>query len=153
MALIITLIALGLVLLLLELFIIPGFGITGILGFASLAGGVVMAYVSYGVMTGHIVLVGALVISGLIVWLLLRSRTLDRLALHENITAQAIDSAEEKGLIIGMQGIAVTRLAPMGTVKFDEIETEAVAFEGIIDAQQQVVIIKIEGAKVIVKTK
>jgi len=153
MALIITLILLGLALLLLEFLVIPGFGVTGILGFAALLGGVILAYVNYNVMTGHIVLGGTLAVSALFVWLTLRAKTWKKFTLHENITAQAIDSAEERGLSVGLEGTTLTRLAPMGTAVFNGIETEVATLDGIINAQQTIVIIKIEGAKVIVKSK
>jgi membrane-bound ClpP family serine protease len=152
MGLIITLIILGTILLLIELLIIPGFGVTGILGILSLVGGVVMAYYNHGNGVGHLTLASAVVICGVLTGFALRPKTWKRLSLNENITAQAITTAEERGLSVGMQGVSITRLAPMGTVKINHTQTEAVTFDGIINPAQKVEIVKIEGAKVIVKT-
>jgi membrane-bound ClpP family serine protease len=151
MALIITLILLGIILLLVELLLIPGFGVAGVLGIAALAGGVAAAYYTRGATTGHIVLLCAMLFCGLLAWGALRSGTWRRIALHEDITARAIETAEDRGLSAGMQGVTVTRLAPMGIVKFGTIETEATAYEGIINPSQPVEIVKTDGTKVIVK--
>jgi membrane-bound ClpP family serine protease len=151
MALVITLIVLGIVLLLAELIIIPGFGITGILGLLSLTGGVVMAYHRYGNMAGHAALIGSIIICVVFLCFALRAKTCKRLSLQDEITAQAVDTASDKGLVAGMQGVAITRLAPMGTVKINEVETEATTYDSLIDPRQKVEIVKIEGAKVFVK--
>lgn len=153
MALIITLILLGVVLLLTELLIIPGFGVTGILGILSLVGGVVMAYYKYDDATGHIVLAGTVVICILFACYALRSKTWNRLSLASAITSQAVDTAAERGLAVGMQGITITRLAPVGKVKIDNVQIEATSLEGIINAAQKVKIVKLDGAKVFVKLK
>ncbi|MDR0694588.1 MAG: NfeD family protein [Prevotellaceae bacterium] len=153
MALIITLILLGVVLLLMELLIIPGFGITGILGILSLAGGVVMAYYKYDDGTGHIVLAGTIIICILFACYALRPKTWKRLSLTSAITSQAVGTAAERGLAVGMQGITVTRLAPVGTVKINSVQIEATSFEGIINPSQKVEIVKIDGAKVIVSRR
>jgi membrane-bound ClpP family serine protease len=151
MALIITLILLGVVLLLTELLILPGFGVTGILGILSLVGGVVMAYYKYDNGTGHFVLAGTIVICILFAWYALRPKTWNRLSLTSAITSQAVDTASERGLNVGMQGVSVTRLAPVGKVKINNVQIEATSFEGIINAAQKVAIVKLDGAKVIVK--
>jgi membrane-bound ClpP family serine protease len=151
MALIITLILLGIVLLLLGLLIFPGFGVPEILGLVSLVSGVVLAYYTHGTATGHVVLGSTVLLCALLLACVLRSNTWQRLALHENITAQALDTAANKGLTVGMKGTTLTRMAPMGSVRFNDIKTEATAFGGIIQASREVEIVKIEGIKVMVK--
>ena len=151
MALIITLIVVGFILLLTELLVIPGFGITGILGILSLVGGIVLAYTSHNAVTGHITLAVTVALSAVFLYYALQPKTWNRLTLKENIDAQVDSSAESKGITVGMQGIALTRLAPMGKTRINEIEVEATAREGIINAQQKVEVVKIEGVKVIVK--
>ncbi|MDR3351389.1 MAG: hypothetical protein LBN98_07115 [Prevotellaceae bacterium] len=151
MALIITLILLGVVLLLTELLIIPGFGVTGILGILALVGGVVMGYHRYDDGTGHLVLAGTIVICIVFAWFALRPGTWKRLSLTSAITSQAVGTAAERGLAAGMEGVAITRLAPAGTVKINDVQIEATALEGIIRPAQRVRIVKVEGAKVTVK--
>ncbi|MDR2361721.1 MAG: hypothetical protein LBD91_03230 [Prevotellaceae bacterium] len=151
MALIITLIVLGMILLLVELLLIPGFGVAGILGIIALVGGVVMAYYTQGATTGHIILSSVILCGVLLLWYALRSNTWKRLTLHDNITAQALDKPENKGIHVGMKGVSITRLAPMGIALFDHIKIEATAREGIIHSSRPIEIVKIDGIKVIVK--
>lgn len=151
MALIITLIVLGIILLLTELLLIPGFGVAGILGIAALAGGVVMAYYTRGAATGHIVLAGALLFCGLLTGYALRAGTWKRLTLHDNITARVFENPEDRGLSVGMKGVAITRLAPMGMVEINHVKIEATSYEGVIDPARPVEIVKIDGVKVVVK--
>ena len=152
MALIITLIVIGFILLLIELMIIPGFGVTGILGIASLVGGIVLAYTAHSAITGHIILACTLVLSAALLWYALQPKTWNKFTLKENINAQVNNNAEDKGIVVGMQGISLTRLVPIGKIRVNGVETEATARDGIIDAQQKVEIVKTEGVKVIVKT-
>jgi membrane-bound ClpP family serine protease len=99
------------------------------------------------------VLAGTIVICILFAWYALRPKTWNRLSLTSAITSQAVDTATERGLATGMQGISITRLAPIGTVKINNVQIEATSFEGIINPAQPVEIVKLDGAKVIVKLK
>ena len=58
LALVISLIIIGLVLLAIELLIIPGFGVTGILGIASLVGACFFAFYSFGYLFGVLITAG-----------------------------------------------------------------------------------------------
>lgn len=150
-ALIIALILLGIVCLILELLVIPG-GIVGIIGFLMMAGGIVAAYVEHGMITGNIVLISTLVLTIIAVVIMLRSKTWRKLMLKTNIDSKMNEIDEEK-IKVGMEGIAVSRLAPMGKGKFNDETIEVTSGYGLIDAQTPIIITKIEGNKVIVKLK
>ena len=153
MGLIITLIIIGIVLLLLELLVIPGFGVTGILGIAALTGGVVLSYTSLGTTAGHLTLFLSLAGCGVALWVIMRSKTWNRLSLKTNIDDKIDVLPEEKGIKAGDSGIALTRLAPMGKVRINNVDVEATSREGIIDTGQTVCVVKIDGTKITVKTK
>ena len=85
MAFIITLIVIGLILLMAELTIIPGFGIAGILGLASFIGAIVLAFTQFGSVVGFCVLFGALVVCGVLVFFILRSKTWRKISLKQSI--------------------------------------------------------------------
>ncbi len=87
-ALVVILIVAGVVLLLLELFLLPGFGIAGIAGFLSLGGAVAAAYLRIGAMAGHITLAAAVVASALAVYGFIRSHALQKMALDTSIESQ-----------------------------------------------------------------
>ena len=83
--LVVLLVLAGVALLLMEMFLLPGFGIAGIGGFACLIAAVVLAWLWLGHMAGYITLAACLVLSGLAIWGFLRSKALDKMALDSKI--------------------------------------------------------------------
>ena len=84
----IILVLFGIGLLLAELFLLPGFGIAGIFGLASLVGAVVIAYIkltSLWVWAGHVTLAACVVLCGIAVWVFVKSKAMDKMALDTRI--------------------------------------------------------------------
>lgn len=84
----IILILFGIGMLLAELFLLPGFGIAGVVGLGSLIGAVVMAYMKLTALwayAGHVTLAACVVLCGIAIWLFLKSKTLDKMALDTKI--------------------------------------------------------------------
>ena len=86
--LVVLLVLAGVALLLLEMFLLPGFGIAGVSGFACLVGAVVLAYMWLGKLAGYITLGACLVLSGVAIWGFMRSHALDKMALDAKIDGQ-----------------------------------------------------------------
>jgi len=78
----------GILFLLLEMFLLPGFGIAGISGFACLVAAVVVAYIKIGAMAGHITLLAVVVLSALAIWGFLRSNALEKMSLDTTIDSK-----------------------------------------------------------------
>lgn len=78
----------GIVLLLLEMFLLPGFGIAGVMGFVCLAGAVAAAYLCLGVVAGHITLGAVLVLSGLSIYGFIKSKALEKMGLDTTIDSK-----------------------------------------------------------------
>ncbi len=78
----------GIVLLLLEVFLLPGFGIAGIAGFLSLAGAVIAAYLRISILAGRITLACSLLATALAVYAFLRGRALQRMSLDTSIDSK-----------------------------------------------------------------
>ena len=83
--LVVLLVLAGVALLLMEMFLLPGFGIAGIGGFGCLIAAVVLAWLWIGHLAGYITLAACLVLSGLAIWGFLRSKALDKMALDSKI--------------------------------------------------------------------
>ena len=62
-----------------------------------------------------------------------------------------MNEVDETKLKEGMEGVAVSRLAPTGTALFGDTEAEVVSMQGFIDQDTPIVIHKIEGSKIIVE--
>ena len=93
--LVVLLVLAGVALLLLEMFLLPGFGIAGVSGFCCLIGAVVFAWIQLGHLAGLITLGACLVLSGLAIWGFVRSKALDKMALDAKIDSH-VELAENK---------------------------------------------------------
>ena len=93
--LVVLLVLAGVALLLLEMFLLPGFGIAGVSGFGCLIGAVVFAWIQLGHLAGLITLGACLVLSGLAIWGFVRSKALDKMALDAKIDSH-VELAENK---------------------------------------------------------
>ena len=150
MGMIIILMLLGLILILAEIFIVPGVGVAGILGVLALCGSSYLAFAEYGTMVGIVVTVINLSLLLVSVILAFRAKTWKRLSLNTNIDSRAV-APESEMVNVGERGRAMTRMAPTGTVRFNNVKVEAKAFEGMIDSGADVEVVLIEDNKIYVK--
>jgi len=150
MGLIITLLVLGLLLIIAEMTVIPGFGITGILGLASFIGAIVMAFTQFGNTIGFIVLFAELLLCGVLLFFVLRSKTWRKITLHQKIDQKAIPSPQEKGIVVGMEGVSLTRLNPAGNGRFGDVTIEVRSSQGLIQANTPIKVVYIDGLSIFV---
>ena len=150
MALITTLIIIGVVLLLAELLLIPGVGVAGILGLLSLVGANFIAFAYYPHPSGIIVLAVTIIICFSGVWYALRAKTWKRLSLHQEIEAKATPLPQEHGIHVGMRGKTLGRLIPSGKVRFGNIDMEAYSFQGMIDPGIEIEVVQIDNLRIFV---
>jgi len=147
MGLIILLILTGILLLLAEVFLIPGVGIAGILGIASLVASCFYAF-SLSTTAGIIVIfVNIILVVGLFLFLM-RGKTWKKFELNT-----VIGSKEPKAndFEAGQVGKSITRIAPMGTARFEGKSVEVTSIEGMIDPETDIIIDRVEENKVFVK--
>lgn len=150
MGFIITLILVGLILIFAEILLIPGVGIAGVLGLLSLGGSCFYAFTQIGTTAGAIVTtVNVVLVVALTIWVL-RAKTWKKLTLETNIESKAVPS-ESTVVSVGDVGRTVTRLAPMGTVRFGQNAVEVKALEGLINPDVEVEVILIEDNRIYVK--
>ena len=150
MGLIITLILVGIVLLLAELLLIPGFGIVGVLGLASLTGANFIAFSNYPPPVGAIVLGVTIIICVISIWYALRAKTWKRLSLKQEIEAKAIPLPQELGIRVGMRGKTLGRLIPSGKARLGSHDVEVYALHGVIDPGVEIEVVQIEDLRIFV---
>ncbi len=163
----------GIVLLAVELFVIPGFGIIGILGiiltviglFALMLPGLEnfdlfdaesFSLIANSVLTRLAYLCGALILSVILIVLFARFfshrfYTLSKLVLKGEETGNIATIPEEDLPRLGEQGESYTPLRPSGKVQINENIFDAVTLGGFIEKGAKIKIIRIEGSKLIVK--
>ncbi|NOX85139.1 MAG: hypothetical protein GXO86_04100 [Chlorobi bacterium] len=147
---IIILILVGILMLLLEILVIPGSGVAGIIGFALMVAGIWLAYSRQGVQAGNITLAITLGVNLIGLVLALRSKTWNKVMLKSQINSKVrtIDHAELKP---GDKGKTVSRCTPMGKALFGDKFFEVSAFSEFIDQESEIEIVKISGNKIFVK--
>ena len=141
------LIGIGLLLMLIEVFVIPGVGIAGIIGIIATIIGIVIAF-NVDSATGWWVLGATSILSGILLWVSLRANTWDRFALHSEIEGK---SSSTPTLQSGDIGITVTRLNPIGKARFEAGVFEVTAQNELIDDHTSIRVVSLSGQKIIVE--
>ena len=157
---------LGLLLLLVEIFVIPGFGIAGISGLVLIVGGLTLSLLGNqdfdfqqvsAADSGRAaltVLLGLGIGFALILWLSHKIGSkgpLRRMALNTDL-GEAISSPTHPELI-GKEGIAQTVLRPSGKVWIEGKVYDGISESGFVEKGEPIVVVKSENAQLYVMTK
>lgn len=140
-AFIISLLAVGIILLLLEIFVIPGIGVAGILGIAAVIAGCYLSF-GWGTQTGMIITGSVIIVIIILLAIALREKTWDRLALKTNVESSA--GQDTTTVTLGDKGVTTTRLAPMGSARIEGRTMEVKSYEGFVDPGVNVEVVMIE---------
>ena len=113
-----SLIIAGLILFIIEVFLLPGVSIAGIISAACMLYANYYAFDSLGTLPGCITLtISAIGVIAITIWFM-RSKTVDKLSLKKTIDYKP-EPLKGLGLKPGDEGIALTRLALIGNAEFD----------------------------------
>ncbi len=142
----------GLVLLGIEI-AVPGFGVFGILGFVCIAAG--MMFAARNITTFLIVLcigiVGSLILLPLLYKLFKRLGLLRKLALGDNMLAEAgYVSHEHIPSLVGKKGIALTVLRPAGTARIDGVRYPVVTSGAYIAKDSEIIVVEHTPGRIVV---
>ncbi|MEH0156081.1 NfeD family protein [Limibacter armeniacum] len=111
-----SLVGVGVILMIVEFFFIPGTTVAGILGFLSAVTGVYLGYDYFGDTTGHLILLGTGIATAIAFIWSFRSNTWNRFALKDQITSKVNEDVVP--LQVGDLGKTISALRPMGTAEF-----------------------------------
>mgnify|MGYP002556070107 CR=1 FL=1 len=145
---IILLVLIGVVLIILEIFFLPGITVAGFSSLIFFGGGIYYAFVNLGTTAGYVTIVACVV--G-IIWFM-RSKSLDRISLKTDIDS-VIPTQVNDSIKVGDEGIALSRLNPMGTVLIGTVQVEGKTREDFIDEGSSVIVERVERTSVIVRKK
>ena len=158
---------LGIVLLAVELFVIPGFGIFGVLGIIFILGGLVLGmlpnqnfnfdFVPASQLFGALltVILAALASVGLVFWL---TPKINQWGAFSTITLASTQERSEgytssfySNSLLGKEGIVHSRLRPSGRVEIDGEIYDATSRGDFIDQDEKIIVISTEGTSLKVK--
>ncbi len=149
---VLSLIVVGIIFLLLEILVVPGATVVGLFGLALVIAGIVVSFNQYGATTGVMTLAGTMVASLVAIAFALRSNTWKK-AMHSSALEGRVNVVEAEKVLKGDEGIAITRLNPMGKALIKDEYYEVRSLDNLIAENTPVIVIKVEGNKIIVKPK
>lgn len=150
MTLIIILAALSLVLGLLEIFILPGFGFAGIGSIVCAVVDAILIYNAYGFSWACIAVVVAILLLVLMLYIVANSRTFDRMSLKTSIDSTNA-TTEQLSVKVGNEGRAITRLALVGNAEIKGKQVEVKSSGEFINSGTPIRVIKVDKAQIIVE--
>ena len=146
------LIVVGFLFLLLEILVLPGTSIAGIIGFILIGIGVWQAYAVHGGTAGTLTLVGSVILSVVALYFALKSQTWRRASLSSNIGSR-VNLVAPDSIKPGDTGKTVSRLNPMGKAfingEYYEVRTKG----EYLDQGTEIEVVKIDINKITVKSK
>jgi len=150
----ITLVGVGLLLIVVEVYLVPGFNIVGILGFLMMIFGIGHAFAESGLLGGLAALVGTAAVGGGMFYWMWQSGAWDRFVLStslrrdENLIAR---ESEQRSRYIGKTGKALTPLRPTGVAEIDGERLEVVTEGEFIAAGSLVRVVAIDRRRFFVR--
>jgi membrane-bound serine protease (ClpP class) len=155
------LLGVGLIALGVEVFLLPGFGVAGILGIIMIASSMLLALIGSAptgadVIQAAAVLVASLVVTGAVVfgWLrhLPNSTRWNGLFLRDSAQAsEGFISAPTRDELVGRTGVALTDLRPAGTAVFDEERLDVVTEGEFVRSGSSVTVLRSDGYRHVVR--
>ncbi|NLJ80334.1 MAG: nodulation protein NfeD [Firmicutes bacterium] len=144
----------GILLLAIEVFVIPGFGLVGILGILAVVSSIVLVFGN--LQAAFISLSVALLVSTLALIFLgkriAKTKFWQRLILSQSESKQeGYQGPPDFSMLLGQQGTALTPLRPAGTVVIGEQRFNVVSEGEFIDANSLVEVVSTEGSRVVVR--
>lgn len=165
----ILLFVIGIVLIILEVFVIPGFGVAGIAGIILSLGGLVLVMLDNDFLDFSMVSTGALTeamtvllvgIAGGIILLIvggkkfMTTKAFKRITLQDRLdTKEGYTSSFNKELMVGKTGIAYTVLRPSGKVLIEDQVYDAFSRNDFIEKGSEIVVIEESTTSLKVKKK
>jgi len=155
------LLAAGVVLLLVEALVIPGFGVAGILGALAVVAAVFMSMIGRFPTTGDLMVASNVIAASMLMvafmgWQLLRRLPKDRRTRHLFLTQttardKGYVSSTARGELVDIEGVALTDLRPAGTGRFGEENIDVVSDGPWISRGSPIRILRSEGYRHVVR--
>ncbi|MCD6334341.1 MAG: NfeD family protein [Candidatus Latescibacteria bacterium] len=146
------LLLIGFMLILIELFLIPGITLAGIGGGLAILGGVVYAYKYLGLTEAAWCLGGSLVLGAVLLRFVIRTGSWRRMVLNTKESGEEgfRSTPSELEALVGKEGVAVTPLHPSGTAIIEGKRINVVTEGGFVERNAKIVVEEVEGNRVVV---
>ena len=145
---------LGIILLGVEIFLIPGFGVTGILGIIGIVSSIFMSFGINNIAAATLVVFISLIVDIILIILIARffvkSKDLKRNVILDSDTS-GYNSSVSYNELLNKEGIADTFFRPSGYIIIDNKKYDAISEGEFIDKGSKLKVVLAEGNKIVVK--
>lgn len=145
----------GVTAILLEIFVIPGFGAAGLIGIGLVVWSVFLASTSPGhaVLSLGVAMAGSVVLLWILVKVMGRRGMWDRLILGVKLDTATgyVSSKKDLEKYLGLEGLALTPLRPAGTADLAGDRVDVVTEGGFVEPGMPVKVVFVEGGRVVVR--
>ncbi len=153
----------GIILLALEIFVIPGFGFTGIAGIILIIGSIFFSlfntegYYDWDIINMAIIQLAGALFGGFVLILLLfrflpKSKTFSQFIHSENENAsQGYISGTDYTFLVGQSGTALTDHRPAGQIRIGDDKYDTISEGDFIEKGKEIKVIRTEGSKIVIK--
>jgi len=146
---------LGFALVILDIFVTPGFDVVGVFGFLCIFGGIAYAYVELGRGSALAATALGLASMAILAWLAFRHAPWRRFILQSKIGQdQACGAVPSRwSVTIGQIGESLTPLRPSGRAQFAEKSVDVVTEGDFIDKGTAITVLRVVGHRVVVQRR
>lgn len=123
------LILVGLALIAVEVYLVPGFNVVGVFGFVVILFAIGYAFSETGLVGGIYAIIGTVVVGAGLFYLMWTSGAWDRFVLATNLRSDedsVVRESEHRAKYLGKSGVAMTPLRPTGVAEIDGERIEVV---------------------------
>lgn len=148
----IALILLGLALVVVEVYLVPGFNVVGVAGVIVAGAGVGYAFVEGGAVGGLGALAGTFIAGGLVLAVLWRVGAWDRFVLYDSLPREGADgAAASRARLIGKAGVALSPLRPTGVAEVEGERVEVCSDGPFIAAGSRIQVVAMDRTRFLVR--
>jgi membrane-bound ClpP family serine protease len=148
---VVTLIAIGVALLIVEIIFIPGTTVVGFIGFGLIISGVVVSFRSFGSDAGWLTLGTSSVLCGGILYFAFTTKAWNKFASKDSINSR-VNQGELEKFGTGMEGTSLSVLRPIGKAEFDGNIVEVRSNGDYVNANVKIKIVRIEANQIYIET-
>ncbi len=146
---ILLLISAGTILILFEIFLLPGL-VVGLIGAGLCIWGIYEAFITLGTNSGWIILIITIIVNGVLAFIAYKNLHKSRFAMKEQNLGR-VNEFDDFGLVEGDEGMAITDLRPEGKALFNhQLISVWTFYGGFISSNQSIKIVRISDNKIFV---
>lgn len=151
---ILTLIVIGIIFLLIEIFIIPGLSFAGVLSALCFFIAIYLSFAKLNFLFGIAITIGSVFIVMLLLKLFRRSAAWNQIMLKKTLKKdEGFQSVDALKILLGKQGRALTALHPSGIALIETKKYAVVTEGGFIEKDNNIEVIRVEGNRIVVRGK